>query len=265
MRSSPVNSTRVEDFYRLALYLYPVRFRERNQEAMMQSLRDALFDCDLPRPALLQTLVKDLLESIIKENFAMLRETISRPILLYNALVLLALFTVLSLGFVVIEQQALRQSANDPQLGMAADLAGRLAHGATPASAISSDQIDMDASPSAFVIAYNEQGQVLASSAQLNETVPALPRGVLEFARIHGEERVTWAPRRDVRIASVVRHVAGPEGGFVLAGRNLREIEARKDLIFQMAALVWLGLIGIIFVGTFLLGWLTRTPSPVAA
>jgi hypothetical protein len=41
--------------------------------------------------------------------------------------------------------------------------------------------------------------------------------------------------------------------------------EARKDLIFQMAALVWLGLIGIIFVGTFLFGWLTRTPRPVAA
>jgi hypothetical protein len=265
VRSSPANSARIEYSYRLALYLYPVCFRERNQAAMMQSLRDALADGDLPRPALLQTLLKDIIESLLKENFVMLRETISRPILLYNALVLLALFTVLSLGFVVIEQQAMRQSANDPQLGMAADLADRLAHGAAPASAISSDQIDMDASPSAFVIAYNEQGLVLASSAQLNGTVPALPRGVLEFARTHGEERVTWAPRRDVRIASIVRHVAGPQGGFVLAGRNLREIEARKDLIFQMAALVWLGLIGIIFVGTFLFGWLTRTPRPVAA
>ena len=64
---------------------------------------------------------------------------------------------------------------------------------------------------------------------------------------------------------TVVCRVTGPHPGFALAGRNLREVEARKDRLLQMAALVWLGLLGIILAGTFLFGWLTRTPKPVIA
>ena len=187
--------------------------------------------------------------------------SISRPTLLYNALVLIALCTAISLGFVIVEQQSLRQSANDPQLGMATDLAIHLARGASPTATVPNDQTDMDVSLSPFVIAYDEQGKALASSAQLNGAVPQLPQGVLNYVRTHGEERITWAPRRDVRIASVILHVAGPHSGIVLAGRNLREVEARKNLLLQLTTLVWLGLLGIIFVGTFLFGWMTRAPK----
>jgi len=261
----PPSSNRIEGAYRAAIRLYPATFRESYADAMLQSLRDALADSSLPRPALLLTLLKDLTQSLIKENLSMLRETISRPTLLYNALVLIALCTAMSLGFVIIEQQSLRQSANDPQIGMATDLASHLAKGTSPSTAVPNDQTDMDASLSPFVIVYDEQGKVLASSAQLNGKVPQLPQGVLNYVRGHGEERITWAPRRDVRIASIVLHVAGPQGGFVVAGRNLREIEARKDLLMQLAAVVWLGLLGIIFVGTFLFGWLTRSPRPKPA
>ena len=255
----------IERVYQAALCLYPASFHESYSDAMLQSLRDALADSSLPKPTLLRTLLKDLILSLIKENLSMLRETISRPSLLYNALVLIALCTAISLGFVIVEQQSLRQSANDPQLGMATDLAIHLSRGVSPATAVPNDQTDMDVSLSPFVIAYDEQGKVLASSAQLNGAVPQLPQGVLDYIRHHGEERITWAPRRDVRIASVVLHVAGPHGGFVLAGRNLREVEARKNLLLQLTALVWLGLLGIIFVGTFLFGWQTRTPRPTQA
>jgi hypothetical protein len=265
IRASQNSSIRIERAYEFALYLYPVSFRKCYADAMIQSLRDALADSSLPRTAFLRTLVKDLIQSLIKENLSMLRETVSRPVLLYNALILIALFSALSLGLVITEQQSLRLSAEDPQLGMASDLASRLARGVSPSTAVPNDQTDMDSSLSAFVIAYDEQGQVLASSAQLNGSVPPLPHGVLDFVRKHGEERVTWAPRRDVRIASIIRHVGGPQGGFVLAGRNLREVEARKGIILEQAALVWVGLLGIVFVGTFVFGWLTRTPRVVAA
>lgn len=264
-QSTAPSSTQIEHAYQAALCLYPASFREQYADAMLQSLRDALADSTLTRPALLRTLLKDLLQSLIKENLSMLRETISRPTLLYNALVLIALCTAMSLGFVIVEQQSLRQSANDPQLGMAIDLASHLAHGASPTTAVPNDQTDMDVSLSPFVIAYDEQGKVLASSAQLNGAVPQLPQGVLDYIRHHGEERITWAPRRDVRIASIILHVAGPHGGFVLAGRNLREIEARKNLLLQLTTMVWFGLLGILFVGTFLFGWLTRAPRRAAA
>ena len=251
--------------YAVALSLYPVSFRKRYGESMQQTLRDAIADHELTSHDFIKMLAKDLPKSLLKENLAMFRETLSRPALIYNALVLIALCTALSLGFLIIEQQSLRQSANDPQLGMATDLVARLNRGVAPAVAVPNDQTDMDASLSPFVIAFNEQGQVLASSAQLNGAVPTLPSGVLDHARKTGEERVTWAPRRDVRIASVVLHVRSQQGGFVLAGRNLREVESRKDLLMQLTILVWLGLIGIVFAGTFLFGWLSRHPRPQTA
>ena len=195
----------------------------------------------------------------------MFHETVSRPVLLYVAVVLMAICTALTLGFVIIQQGSLRESANDPQLGMAADLSMRLARGTAAADAISNDEIDMKESLSPFAIAFDEQGRVLASSATLNGAVPMLPGGVLDYVRVHGEERVTWAPLREVRIASVVRHVRGPKGGFVLAGRNLREVEARKNEILEMAALVWAGLLGIILVGTFLFGWMGHGPKAAVA
>ena len=255
----------IEQAYGLAILLYPVQFRESHGDAMQQSLRDAMADPDLPKSELFSTLLIDLVQSLLKENLAMLRETFSRPQLLLSALVLMALCTALSLGFVVIEWGAMRQSANDPQLGMVTDLASRLERGTSASAAIPNDQIDMDASLSPFVIAFDEQGQVLASSAQLDGSVPSLPRGVLDYARTHGEERVTWAPRRGVRIASIVQHLKGPRGGFVLAGRNLREVESRKSYVMQMAAFVWLGLLGILTAGTFLFGWITHAPKPAAA
>ena len=260
------SSTSIERTYRRALRVYPAQFRACYSEAMLQSLHDALADPDLPRPALLRTLWLDLIQSLIKENFAMLRDTFSRPILLYNALVLMALVTVLCLGFVIMEQNMLRQSANDPQMGMAADVALRVQHGTSPADAVPAslkdDRTDMDASLSPFVIVYGEEGQVLASSAELQGAVPRPPAGVFDYAKRHDEEDVTWAPRRDVRIASIVRHISGGTGGYVLAGRNLREVEARKELILEQGALVWLGLLATIAAGTFLFGWLTRGPKP---
>jgi hypothetical protein len=253
----------LERTYGVAIWLYPVRFRESHGAAMKQSLRDALADSELSKKTFLLTLIEDLIRSLLKENLTMFQATVSRPVLLYVAIVFTVLCTALSLGFVIIEQGMLRQTANDPQIGMATDLAARLDRGADIGSAIPNDQVDMDASLTPFEITFDEKGQVLASSAQLNGTVPLLPSGVLDHVRAHGEERLTWAPRRDVRIASVVKHLH--QGGFVLAGRNLREIESRKTQILQMATLVWLGLVAIIVSGTFVFGWLSWPPRPALA
>ena len=62
-------------------------------------------------------------------------------------------------------------------------------------------------------------------------------RGVFDFVRDHGEDRVTWQPRSDVRIASVVTKTAN---GYVVAGRNMREVEARESTVLKLAALGWI-------------------------
>ena len=200
----------------------------------------------------------------------MLRATFGRPALLFNALILAALATGLALALYAIPQQVLRQGANDPQIQMAGDLAALLdRYGVTDglrqgALLNSGAVVDMSRSLSPFLIVYNDQGQPLGSNAQLSGQTPTPPKGVFEYTRAHGEERVTWEPiagSHDVRIAAVVERVKGNQPGFVLAGRNMREVEKREEQVRQMAGLTYLGMLAIILLGTAAFGWYTRPRS----
>lgn len=258
---------RLAKVYGRALCLYPAAFRARNGQSMLQAFRDALADRSMGRRSLLALVVFDLCISLIKEHLTMLRDTFGRPVLVYNALVLAALSTGLALALFAIPQQVLRQGANDPQIQMSSDMAsilnrsgvtdglregGLLEKGAS---------VDMAQSLAPFLIVYNDQGQVVESNAQLNGQTPTLPKGVFEYVRNHGEERVTWEPvphSHSVRIAAVVERVSGPQPGFVLAGRSMREVEMRISQVGQMARLTWIGMLGVIAIGTALFGWYTR-------
>jgi hypothetical protein len=66
---------------------------------------------------------------------------------------------------------------------------------------------------------------------------------------------------RGVRVAAVVERVDGAQPGFVLAGRNMREVEVREHLVGQLATLAWLAMLGLIFVATAAFGWFTRPRS----
>ncbi len=128
-------------------------------------------------------------------------------------------------------------SANDPQIQLAEDGASRLSNGESAASILPDLQMDMASGLAPFLIVYDNSGYPVASSARLDGAVPAPLRGVLDFVRSNREERVTWQPRLGVRIASVVTRTST---GFVLAGRNMREIEIREDTVFKLAAMGWL-------------------------
>ncbi|MDR3773290.1 MAG: hypothetical protein P4L26_08085 [Terracidiphilus sp.] len=268
MNPSAPNSARLESLYSFALRFYPADFRRAYAEPMRQTFRDALSDSSLPRRTLLFTAVPDLVTSLAKEHLSMLLNTFARPALVFNALVLTALSTGLALALYSIPQQVLRQGANDPQIQMATDLAALLdRYGVTDglhqgALLQSGGVVDMARSLSPFLIVYNDQGQALGSNAQLNGQTPAPPQGVFDYVRQHGEERISWQPilggDHSVRIAAVVERVNGPQPGFVLAGRNMREVEAREHQVSQMAGLTWIGMLGVILVGTAAFGWYTR-------
>src|SRR5450755_289791 len=139
--------------------------------------------------------------------------------------ILLMLTTFVAGTAVVISQQMLRLSANDQQIQLAEDAAQRLNSGEDPARVVPDRKVDMAASLAPFVIVCDNSGRPLASSASLDGVLRAPPQGVFEFVQSHGEDRLTWQPRPGVRIASVVVRTAD---GFVVAGRNMREIEIRE-------------------------------------
>ncbi len=134
-------------------------------------------------------------------------------------------------------QQSLRQNANDPQIQMAEDIAYALNNGATADSVISKQSVEMSRSLAPFMDIYDSSGKPLAGSGTLDGQLPDYPTGALDSAKASGENRVTWQPNADVRIASVV---VPYENGFVMAGRNMREVEQRESQTEIFAGLAWL-------------------------
>lgn len=250
-------SSRMEQLYGIALRLYPAAFRDAYAPTMKQAFRDALRDPGLSRRSLSRLMIRDLVTSLMKEHMTMLRDSLARPALVFNALVLAGIATGVALALYAIPQHVLRSGLNDPQIQMAGDLAvvldrygvndglqqGALLHSAPGGN------VDMARSLSPFFIVFNDAGEALGSNAQLEGQTPVPPSGIFDYVRQHGEERVTWQPRRGVRIAAVVVRVQGPQPGFVLAGRNMREVESRIADVKTMAGLTWLGMLGLIAIG----------------
>jgi hypothetical protein len=146
-------------------------------------------------------------------------------------------------------QQALRQSANDPQIQMAEDAAAALAKGAAVEAVVPAAEVDVQHSLAPFLIVYDDNGTVLKTSGLLNGQVPPLPPGVLGYTRIRGQDRVTWEPQHGVRMAAVVVRYQGQQSGYVLAARSLREVEKREDQVFWISGLAMLCLLGASLVG----------------
>lgn len=163
----------------------------------------------------------------------------------------LAIATAGLCGLVYISvQQSLRMGANDPQIQMAQDAASALAGGASVDSLVPSAKVDIAASLAPFLIVYDVEGKIVGCSAVLHDGNPSIPPGVLDYTRQHGEDRVSWQPENDIRIAAVVVRY---EHGFVLAGRSLREVEKRIRQVQNFSGLtmlvIWFATLIIITIG----------------
>ncbi len=134
-------------------------------------------------------------------------------------------------------QQVYRQAANDPQIQMANDAADALNSGSSIESVVPQVKVFFAKSLAPFYVIYDSNGKPIAGSGILNGTLPEIPKGVLDAAKQDGENRRTWQPTDAVRIAAVV---VPYNDGFVLAGRNLREVEVREAQVQMFATVTWL-------------------------
>lgn len=137
----------------------------------------------------------------------------------------------------LVTQQNIRLSANDPQIQVSQDITSAIERGVSPSSILPpTPSGDMSKDLGTFVIIYKDSGDPLGSSTELDNQTPKLPSGVLDFVKKNGEERFTWEPKKGVRSAVVVRKY---NGGFVLVGKSLREIEKREDLLLFQVVAAW--------------------------
>ena len=145
-------------------------------------------------------------------------------------------------------QAVIRQSANDPQIQIARDMATRLTKGEAPASVAASSGLEIAQTLSPFVEVFDQSGKPVASSALLHGQLPPVPGGVFDYVRQNGEEHVTWQPEPAVREASVVVAYGGSQPGFVVAARSLQEVENRTDANLKLIALGWALMLGAVLV-----------------
>lgn len=160
------------------------------------------------------------------------------------------MISCLSILSYVVVQQNYRQSANDPQIQIAEDLADGLASGQQKAEGLTLSAVDIGKSLSVFRIVLDENGEIVASEASLDGQPAIPPKGVLDDVRTSGENRVTWQPQPGVRSAIVVEHYSGQSSGFVVVGRSLKQVEIREDKLTKMFFTGWIGTI----VATFAVG-----------
>lgn len=132
--------------------------------------------------------------------------------------------------------QVLRQSANDPQIQLAEDLAISLSDNQTPS--ILSENINIEQSLAPFVIVFNDKYQQIDSSGSLqNGAQLSPPKGVFEHAKETGLHAFTWQPTDDLRFATAVQPY---KYGYVLSARSLKVVESRIDQILVICIIGWI-------------------------
>jgi hypothetical protein len=166
-----------------------------------------------------------------------------------------AVALVIGVSYVFV-QQDYRQSANDPQIMVARDVAAGLAAGKTADELVTNEKVDPSKSLAPFVTVLGADGRIVISSMVLGATTPTPPSGALAAAKASGENRVTWQPRADTRIAAVIVPVTGGPGGYVVAGRSLQVVEEREDQLTQLAGLGILGALLATLITTMFADWL---------
>lgn len=159
-------------------------------------------------------------------------------------------------------QQNYRQSANDPQIQLTDDIAAAITSGAAAPDAIvqPNPTQDIASSLSTFVAIYSATGTPIGSSVVMDGKMPSMPSGVFDFAKMHGSDRFTWEPKKGLRIAAVVKPFSGPASGYVMAGRNLREIEVREHNLLLMCLIAGLVAWLLSFLAIWMMLWMETKP-----
>jgi hypothetical protein len=163
-----------------------------------------------------------------------------------HAIVMAVTSLLIGLVYVAV-QQNYRSMANDPQIQLAYEIRHHLKQGGS-AEKLFADSIDLAQSLGVFAVMYDKKYQPIRSSGFLDGKYPQLPAGVFEYVKTHGEERVTWQPRKGIRMAMVVLEAAYPAAGFIALGRSLNEMESREIQLRTMVIMCWFAVMGLIAV-----------------
>ena len=139
-------------------------------------------------------------------------------------------------------RQNYRSNANDPQMQMVVDARNALNHGASPASLVPSQQLDIATRLSPYLTIFDSSGSLLSASATLHGQPIAPPSGEFASAKAESIDTVTWMPEPGIRSAIVV---VPWSGGFIVAGRSLTQVELRESDLELLVGIFCVGALAV--------------------
>jgi hypothetical protein len=154
--------------------------------------------------------------------------------------------TVIFLFIYASVQQSYRTAANDPQMQLASEIKQRLENGQSIQNFFPNDSVDLSKSFNVFAMLLDNQCHVMRSSGFLHGENPILPKGVFDFVKTNGEDRVTWQPQPNVRMAMVIMKINADSINYVAVGRSLKEVEVRESDLLFMTFVGWIICIAVI-------------------
>lgn len=158
------------------------------------------------------------------------------PKLFIGWLILLFLVTFTSLLTYLLTQQSLRLGANELPVRLATATVINLEEGKSAESAIPADKIDISRSLDPFVMVYDHNKNLVATSGMMGSSTPSYPKGVLDHVDKNGEDRVTWQTPTGLRFATIAMKAGD---NYVVAAYSLHEREGLIDHIGQLVLLAW--------------------------
>ena len=95
--------------------------------------------------------------------------------------------------------------------------------------------IDPKTSNSIFIQAYNDDGSIAYSNLGIDgNNQSKVPQGVLDNAK-KDRNMITWAPKKDIRLAIVAQKFNGEKPGIIVTGKSLRDSDSMTDKIGKRA------------------------------
>ncbi len=146
----------------------------------------------------------------------------------------------------------LRTNANQPQIDLAGVAVADITSGSPVFSVIPQTVVDFSQSLEPFMIIYDGTGSPLTGNGSMNGQVPSPSLEVLQKSSAHGESQITWQPRNGVRIAAVIRPIAGSISGYILTGRSLQEVEQKTDRLLIITLCAYAGTLLLAFIPLYI-------------
>ncbi len=153
-------------------------------------------------------------------------------------LTLAGIVTLVSITIYTVAQQVYRNSANDPQIEASEAISDIIKQGAPPEAITGQNSVEIEKSLSLFINIYDKDGKFLAGSGKLGAENATPPKSLFEQTNKKGSSLLTWQPKSGVRVATSIKKLEDDKG-YVLVGKNIREVEKRIKQLGAIVAISW--------------------------